>query len=77
MIETNELKILVALLDDGVAAWRPVRAKKIDAWTYLILHENEYDSGDEKWQFPPGTLVICELQKLENELCLIAVKKKD
>lgn len=77
MIESNELQIFVALLDEGVATWRPVRAKKIDTRTYLILLENEHDPVDEKWEFSPGSIVICESKKIENEHCLVAVKKME
>lgn len=52
-------QIYVALLDEGVDVWRPVRAKRLGGNTFLIVDES-YDRETESWQFEPGEKVVCE-----------------
>ena len=48
----------VALLDEGTPVWRPVEARHLEAAVYELLGPL---SEGERWQFPPGQLVECEL----------------
>jgi hypothetical protein len=71
----NEIIIYVAILDEKVDVWRPVRAQKIDNKTYLIIDNETYDPNIEKWQFPPGSQVLCEFRKLQEDEVLLAIKR--
>ena len=51
--------IFVALLDEGVDVWRPVRARPLDHGLFRIVGV-EADTSDETWQFPAGAIVRCE-----------------
>ncbi len=54
-----EACIYVALLDEGVDVWRPVRAEHLFDNVYCIV-EQPYNRQAESWQFEPGTTVVCE-----------------
>src|SRR3546814_1086632 len=55
--------IYVALLDEGTDVWRPVQAAQRTDGSYIILSTNG-DPEDEKWQFPSGGIVQCEMKTL-------------
>ena len=74
MDETEHI-IYIALLDEGVDAWRPVRAKHVSEDVFLVL-EQPYDRAIETWQFEPGTEVICQPRKLSDGMCLVAVDRR-
>lgn len=67
-------QIYVALLDENVDVWRPVKAKKLGEKVYLILKQN-YDRSDEKWEFEPGEKVICEYINNYEGPVLAAIKR--
>lgn len=53
-------EIYIELLDEGTPAWRPTQAVDKGGGVYLVLPTIDYDENDEKWAFPPGSLVRCE-----------------
>lgn len=53
-------EIFVALLDEGVDVWRPVKAQHLHGNIYRI-EDQPYDRDTEAWQFEPGTEVVCEM----------------
>ncbi len=55
----GDAEVYVALLDEAVEAWRPVRAERIGDNTYRILIQ-PYDRSIESWEFEPGDVVLCE-----------------
>jgi hypothetical protein len=67
--------IYVKLLDEGVDVWRPVKARKIKDNIFEILEIPEYVDFDEKWEFPPNTIVVCNYQIKSEGLINIAIKK--
>src|SRR3546814_9207081 len=64
--------IYVALLDEGTDVWRPVQAAQRTDGSYIILSTNG-DPEDEKWQFPSGSIVQCEIKTLSGGNQLVAV----
>jgi len=50
--------VYVALLDEGVDVWRPVRAKHLAGDVYQIA-DQPYDAETERWEFVPGDVVRC------------------
>jgi hypothetical protein len=66
--------VYVRLLDEGVEAWRPVPADDLGRGQYRLFPTDDYDPSVETWEFPPETVAICELRKLEDGLQLVAVR---
>jgi len=66
--------IYVALLDEGVDVWRPVKARRLPGGAYLIL-EQDYDRSTETWQFEPGTVVMCRVERRNGRQVAIATEK--
>lgn len=74
----DNCEIYVYLLDEGVDAWRPVKAIKIGLNRYKIIGINNYNPDDEKWQFLPDDVVECEEKKFaDGKSGLVAVRKVD
>jgi hypothetical protein len=53
--------IYMALLDEGVDVWRPVQVERLESGRYLVLGPVP---DDEKWEFPPGSIVCLEMKQL-------------
>jgi hypothetical protein len=70
------LDIYVALLDEGVDVWRPVRAEQLSSNLYRILAQS-YDRAVESWQFEPGDVVVCETIESSEGHILAATRKAD
>jgi hypothetical protein len=73
---TSTGQIYVALLDEGVDVWRPVRAEHTGGDVYRILPQS-YDREIESWQFQPGDHVVCELIDSSEGRILAATRKAD
>ena len=71
----NIKEIYVALLNEGLEVWRPVKALRLSPSKYKILEDNEYDNESEQWEFPPGTIVMCEKKKIKDGVIEAAVSK--
>ncbi len=69
-------EIYVALLDEGVDVWKPVRAEQLSDNTYRILSQ-PYDRTIETWQYDPGDVVLCEMVESSDGRILAATKKVD
>lgn len=68
-------QVHVALLDEGVNVWRPVPARRISGDLYELLRPDDYDADDEKWQFPPGSIVRCAPRMTSSGTILAAVSE--
>lgn len=51
--------IYIRLLDEGTTVYRPTGAEELGDGIYRVLATPDYDTEDETWEFPPGTLVRC------------------
>ena len=49
-------QVYVALLDEGVDVWRPVRARDLGSGHFEVMG---IVPAMERWQFEPGTRVRC------------------
>jgi hypothetical protein len=65
--------VYVKLLDEGIDAWRPVLAEDLGQRRYRLLPTDDYDPDDETWEFPPGTVAICEPRQLSDGVYLVAI----
>lgn len=70
-------RIYVSLIDEGVEVWRPVPAYRVDADTYIVLRTPDYDPQDESWQFPPGSIVVCEARQSADGPIRAAVRRTE
>jgi hypothetical protein len=66
--------IFVYLEDEGTDVWRPTQAERLADGSYRLLAPPDYDPQDEKWEFPPGTVVRCQRRKLAGGEKLVAVR---
>jgi hypothetical protein len=66
-------QVHVALLDEGVNVWRPVPGRKLRDNVYELLRPADYDPDDEKWEFPPGSIVQCAPRTTSSGTILAAV----
>ena len=62
--------VYVELLGDGVDVWRPVEAIEDGDTFVLPLTSPE----GERWRFPPGSRVRCELRDLSEGQALVAAE---
>jgi hypothetical protein len=75
MREQAEVKIYVALLDEGTDVWRPVQAISVGRNVYRIISENQ-NPELECWQFQTGDMVRCKVKKFSGRsIGLVAVEK--
>jgi hypothetical protein len=56
-------RIYVALVDEGVPAWRPVPVRSLGDDIYEVLG---IIPPGEKWEFLPGSQVRCRQHKFED-----------
>ena len=70
-------EIYIALLDEGTDVWCPAPARKLTDSTYVVLKPADYDPVDETWQFPPGSVVVCERRNNTDGVRLTAVRLRD
>ena len=53
----DRVKIYVRLLDEATEVSRPTEALDLGSGFFNILPTEHYDPNDEKWEFPPGSIV--------------------
>jgi hypothetical protein len=69
---TDKVTVYIALLDEGTNCWVPVYASPQGDGSFVI-HGDMPD--DERWQFRPGSRVLCEPRTFsQGEVGLVAVK---
>lgn len=54
---TNTVNIYVRLLGEGTEVSRPTQALYLGDGLFKVLATEHYDPDDEKWEFPPGSIV--------------------
>jgi hypothetical protein len=68
-----ETTVYVRLLAEGTEICRPTRALDEGAGLFRLLPPPDYDPEDEKWEFPPNSLVRVERRLSEGETILVAI----
>jgi hypothetical protein len=61
-MKKETLEVHVVLLDEGSPTLRVIQALDLGHEKYKLLAIN-YDPDDEKWQFPPESVVKCKKTK--------------
>lgn len=70
-------EIQIRLLDEGVDVWRPTRGLRVGPMTFKVMPTPSYNPDDEKWEFVPGSVVVCERRTLSEGPALVAVRRAD
>jgi hypothetical protein len=65
--------IYVKLLDEETDTWRPVEAEAVGEGSFRIVGPAE--PRHEDWQFKPGEIVRCEVERRSGKECLVAVAR--
>jgi hypothetical protein len=52
--------VYVRLLNEGTDVSRPTEALDLGNGLFELLPTSDYDPENETWEFPPGSLVLCE-----------------
>lgn len=72
---THVCTIYVRLLGEGTIVWRPTKGARLFGNVYEVLPTDQYDEHDEQWEFPPGSIVECEIELRGGNEVLIAKRK--
>jgi hypothetical protein len=64
--------IYVPLLEEGTPVVRPTQGVPLGNDVYRVLATPNYSPEDEKWEFPPGSIVRCKFEVRSNEEILVA-----
>ena len=70
-------QIFMPLANEGIDVWRPVEAYHIGGDVYIVLRSGVYDPAEEEWEFPPGSVVVCEKRMTPDGEILAAVKHRE
>lgn len=68
-------KIYVRLLGEGSDAWAPAIGRKVGTMSFEVLRPADYNLDAEEWQFPPGTIVLCDWRRDRGEPKLLAAAR--
>lgn len=71
---TRDTTVYVRLLDEGTEVSRPVVAHELSRGVVRLCSMPNYGTNNERWEFPPGSLVHCENTILEGRSVLLATK---
>ena len=71
---TEPVTIYVALMNEDVEVWRPVRATPMGKHRYRL--PNDAPEG-ETWEFAPGATVVAEERPLSEGPALVAVGRAE
>ena len=64
--------IYIRLLDEGTEVARPTQGELLEGDIYRVLSIPNYDPEDEHWEFPPGSVVRCAMEKRQDGEFLVA-----
>lgn len=64
--------VYVRLPDEPIEVYRPVLAALLSPGVYQLEVPSDYDPHLERWEFLPGSRVVCEIKKLSDGLVPVA-----
>lgn len=71
---TNLIDIHVPLLNEGTDVVRLTKGVSVGGAKYEVLPTHDYWLHLEEWEFPPGSIVECCIEKREGKQVLVARK---
>lgn len=69
---TNAVEIYVPLLNEGTDVVRPTKGISLGDMKYQVLPTPDYSTLSEEWEFPPGSIVECRIERREGKQMLLA-----
>ena len=72
---TSSVTIYVPLVNEGTSVVRPTQGVKLGENLYRVLPTQDYDPSDEKWEFPPGSIVECHPETRSGQEILVAMRQ--
>lgn len=54
---SKKIQVYVQLLDEGAPTIRLTEGEDLGGGLVRLLATHDYDPDDEKWEFPPGSIV--------------------
>ncbi len=67
--------IYIPLLNEGTPVVRATLGTKVGGNVYRVLPSKDYDPATEEWEFPPGSVVACTVERRNRNEVLVAKKK--
>ena len=64
--------VYVSLLDEGTSVMRPVTAVALAEMVFQLVAPPDYDPETENWEFKPGSVVRCSLERRDGEQVFVA-----
>lgn len=61
MKQSEAVTIFIPLLDEGTPTVRKTQAIPLGHDLYKVLPASDYDPESETWEFPPDSIVRCDL----------------
>ena len=74
--ENSIVEIHVRLLDEGTDCSRPTQGVVLGSGLFKLLPTNDYDAGDEHWEFLPGSIVRAKEVRGVDGIYLLAVRQE-
>lgn len=71
---TKRIRIYIRLLSEGTEVSRPAEAADLGNGLFQIVAAPDYNSQDETWEFPPGSIVRSETHRDETGEYRLAIK---
>jgi hypothetical protein len=68
----ENIEIYIPLLNEGTNVCRPTKAVRVGGTRFKVLATPDYSPETEEWEFPPGSVVECRVEKRENRDVLVA-----
>jgi hypothetical protein len=72
---TSAVTVYVPLLHEGTHVLRPTEGLPVGKTRYKLLQTPGYSPELEEWEFPPGSVVECAIEKRDNREVLVARSK--
>ena len=69
---TSSVEIFMPLLNEGTDVCRPTKGLPLGDMRFKVLPTPGYTSESEEWEFPPGSVVECKMEKRGGREILVA-----
>ena len=66
------VEVFVPLLNEGTRVLRSAPAIRRDKTRFELVPPEVYDPSDERWEFPPGSVVECRVEDSGRGAILVA-----
>ena len=70
------MTIYIPLLEEGKPTLRGTQGVILGEGCYKVLPTPSYDPEDEIWEFPPGSVVRCDLETGYREKKILVAREK-